>query len=131
MSRATLIAALHDAPLQVVLTVTGGGATAVADLLGVPGGSRIVLAAHVPYCEGAWLNDSAHVPSKRVRNEPRGCWPSRHGWKPGVRPSLRVIRKRSVSPARRAWRPIVRNAAHTEYIWPCKRQRRRVRGRWS
>lgn len=45
----TLIAALHDAPPLCVVVVTGGGAGAVAQLLSVPGASRTVLEALVPY----------------------------------------------------------------------------------
>ncbi len=46
-----LIALLHQAPQRCVLAVTGGGAGAVAWLLSVPGGSRTVLEAVVPYSE--------------------------------------------------------------------------------
>src|SRR5207245_1528756 len=48
-----LIEAIHQSPLQAVVTVTGGGAGAVADLLAVPGASRTVLAAVIPYHEDA------------------------------------------------------------------------------
>lgn len=51
-----LIELLHRAPYQYVLAVTGGGAGAVADLLGVPGGSRTVLEAVVPYHEQALID---------------------------------------------------------------------------
>jgi hypothetical protein len=44
-----LIEALHRAPYQYVVAVTGGGAGAIAHLLNVPGGSRTVLEALVPY----------------------------------------------------------------------------------
>ncbi len=44
-----LIEALHCAPYQYVLTVTGGGAAAAALRLGVPGGSRTILEVLVPY----------------------------------------------------------------------------------
>ncbi|MGA2064770.1 MAG: CinA family protein [Thermoguttaceae bacterium] len=49
---------IHDAPGQIVLVVTGGGSRAIADLLEVPGGSRTLLEAVVPYCEASlvsWL----------------------------------------------------------------------------
>ena len=45
------IVLLHQAPYRCVLAVTGGGAGAVAWLLSVPGGSRTVLEAVVPYAE--------------------------------------------------------------------------------
>lgn len=53
-----LAAAVHGAARPLVLAVTGGGSRAVADLLGVPGASRTVLEAVVPYCSAAltdWL----------------------------------------------------------------------------
>lgn len=48
-----LIEALHAAPFKCVLAVTGGGTGAVAALLEVPGGSRTLLEAVVPYHEEA------------------------------------------------------------------------------
>lgn len=53
-----LIAEIHDAPLKVVLAVSGGGATAITGVLDVPGASRTVLEAVVPYAAkalSAWL----------------------------------------------------------------------------
>lgn len=44
-----LIADLHASGRQVVLAITGGGTGAIAELLRVPGGSRLVLEATVPY----------------------------------------------------------------------------------
>src|SRR6202030_2769517 len=46
-----LIALLHQSAYRCVLAATGGGAGAVAWLLSVPGGSRTVLEAAVPYSE--------------------------------------------------------------------------------
>ena len=46
-----LITLLHQSPYRCVLSVTGGGAGAVAWLLSVPGSSRTVLEATVPYAE--------------------------------------------------------------------------------
>ncbi|HTQ40260.1 MAG TPA: hypothetical protein VMJ32_14640 [Pirellulales bacterium] len=40
---------IHAGPGQLVLAVTGGGSRAIGDLLSVPGGSRTVLEAVVPY----------------------------------------------------------------------------------
>ncbi len=51
--RRALIQQLHAAPLKLVLNLTGGGSLAISDLLTIPGGSRLLLAAHVPYCEAA------------------------------------------------------------------------------
>ncbi len=44
-----LVANIHAAPLQLVLAITGGGSRAIAELLERPGGSKILLAALVPY----------------------------------------------------------------------------------
>src|SRR5262245_40760314 len=44
-----LIVSLHRQPIPCVIAATGGGASAVAALLGVPGASRTVLEALVPY----------------------------------------------------------------------------------
>ncbi len=52
------IAAIHDRAHPTVLAVTGGGASAIAELLAVPGASRTVLDARVPYAAQAlieWL----------------------------------------------------------------------------
>jgi hypothetical protein len=46
-----LIALLHQSPYRCALAVTGGGASAIGWLLSVPGGSRTVLEASVPYNE--------------------------------------------------------------------------------
>jgi len=43
------IAAMHASGRQVVLAITGGGSGAIAELLRVPGGSRLLLEALVPY----------------------------------------------------------------------------------
>ena len=47
--RLWVIRTIHDSPLRIVLSVTGGGILAVSDLLTVPGGSRTILEAGVPY----------------------------------------------------------------------------------
>ena len=47
--RLATIRAIHDSPLRIVLSVTGGGVLALGDLLTVPGGSRTILEAGVPY----------------------------------------------------------------------------------
>ena len=46
--RLTLIDLIHDAPLMIVMAVTGGGVGSVSDLLSVPGASRTVLEVAVP-----------------------------------------------------------------------------------
>jgi hypothetical protein len=48
-----LIEAIHNGSHKCVLALTGGGTTAAALLLGVPGGSRTILEVIVPYQAGA------------------------------------------------------------------------------
>ncbi len=47
---------IHGSPGRVVLAVSGGGSRAIADLLDVPGASRTVLEAVVPYSEPAMID---------------------------------------------------------------------------
>ena len=44
-----IIAAMHGSGRQAVLAITGGGSGAISELLRVPGGSRLLLEAIVPY----------------------------------------------------------------------------------
>ena len=44
-----MIAAMHASGHQAALAITGGGSGAIAELLRVPGGSRLLLEAIVPY----------------------------------------------------------------------------------
>ncbi len=58
VSQESLVHAIHHAGLRLVIAVTGGGSGAISTLLGVGGASRSILAAAVPYAEGAlseWL----------------------------------------------------------------------------
>jgi hypothetical protein len=58
LSPEQLVEQIHDSPTRIVLAATGGGSRAVADLLEVPGGSRTLLEAVVPYSAPAmveWL----------------------------------------------------------------------------
>src|SRR2546423_165218 len=52
-STSALAALIHAADIRLVMAITGGGSRAIADLLEVPGGSRTLLAAHVPYSAAA------------------------------------------------------------------------------
>ncbi len=57
-SIAELVRRIHDAPRQFVLSATGGGSGAISELLEIPGGSRTLLEAIVPYSSAAlvdWL----------------------------------------------------------------------------
>ncbi len=51
-----LVQRIHAAPSQIALTVSGGGGSAIAHLLEVPGGSRTLLMACVPYAEKALIH---------------------------------------------------------------------------
>src|SRR5262249_50992194 len=59
-----LIEAVHRSPVQFVLAVTGGGASAGGLLLSVPGGSRTVLEILVPYHEQAFTEFLGHRPEQ-------------------------------------------------------------------
>lgn len=50
-----LIQAIHDAPCRLVAALSGGGSRALAELLDVPGASRTLLEAVVPYSQAALL----------------------------------------------------------------------------
>jgi nicotinic acid mononucleotide adenylyltransferase len=80
----SLIESIHRSPRQCVIALTGGGATAIGALLSVPGGSRTILEAVVPYHEQAlteWLGrrpdqfcsaDTAAAVARRARE--RAQW---------------------------------------------------------
>jgi len=58
LSLEQLVEQIHDSPTRIVLAATGGGSRAIADLLEVPGASRTLLEAVVPYSVPAmnvWL----------------------------------------------------------------------------
>ncbi len=57
-----LVEALHESPSKCALVVTGGGTGAIAALLAVPGGSRTVLEAHVPYNQQATVDYLGFLP---------------------------------------------------------------------
>src|SRR2546430_16482960 len=44
-----LISALHASGRKAALAITGGGSGAIAELLRVPGGSRLLIEAQIPY----------------------------------------------------------------------------------
>jgi hypothetical protein len=51
LDTSSLITRIHASPVMAVLVVTGGGTQALADLLAVPGASRTLLEALVPYSD--------------------------------------------------------------------------------
>lgn len=60
ISTESLVRRIHAAPGQLVLAATGGGSRAIGELLSVPGGSKSVLEAIVPYSSEA-LVDFLHA----------------------------------------------------------------------
>ena len=65
----TRLARIHASAHRTVLVVTGGGTQAVADLLAVPGASRTVLEAVVPYSEAALTEFLGASPRQAVSVE--------------------------------------------------------------
>jgi hypothetical protein len=55
LSPEQLVQQIHDSPTRIVLAASGGGTRAIADLLEVPGGSRTLLEAVVPYSPPAMI----------------------------------------------------------------------------
>lgn len=51
-----MIEKIHASDTRIVLAASGGGSRAIAELLEVPGASRTVLEAVVPYCERAMID---------------------------------------------------------------------------
>ena len=62
--RLALIHDLHQSPTTLVLATTGGGSMAISDLLSVPGGSKTVLEAVVPYAPAAISRFIARTPEQ-------------------------------------------------------------------
>ena len=57
-----LIAALHGSGRKAALAITGGGSGAVGELLRVPGGSRLLIEAQIPYDERALHETKTRIP---------------------------------------------------------------------
>jgi nicotinamide mononucleotide (NMN) deamidase PncC len=64
-----LIRAIHASGVRCVLATTGGGASAIGSLLSIPGGSRTLLEALVPYEERALAEYLGHVPERACSPE--------------------------------------------------------------
>lgn len=69
MDKTSLIAHIHETPVMAVIVVTGGGAQALADLLAVPGASRTLLEALVPYSEKSLAEFLGSLPAQAVSVE--------------------------------------------------------------
>ena len=67
--RLQLIDQIHDSPLMVVIAVSGGGVASISDLLLVPGASRTVLQAQVPYSFSALSDLLGYPPEQAVSQE--------------------------------------------------------------
>jgi nicotinamide mononucleotide (NMN) deamidase PncC len=64
LSTEQLVEQIHDSPTRIVLAATGGGSRAVAELLEVPGGSRTLLEAVVPYSAPALIAWLGSIPDE-------------------------------------------------------------------
>ena len=60
----SIIQALHDSPWRGVFHVTGGGTSLLAELLAVPGASRTVLDASIPYANQALADLLGQAPEQ-------------------------------------------------------------------
>jgi nicotinamide mononucleotide (NMN) deamidase PncC len=64
-----IIRQIHEAPIQAVLAVTGGGTCAISDLLSVSGGSATVLEAIVPYSAESLVRWLGRTPDQACSRE--------------------------------------------------------------
>src|ERR1700738_5302572 len=64
-----LISALHASGRKAALAITGGGSGAVGELLRVPGGSRLLIEAQVPYDERALATFLGFAPAQACSSE--------------------------------------------------------------
>ncbi len=62
--RKTYIRSLHETPTELVLALAGGGSLVLGDLLSVPGGSRTVIEATVPYSAQSLSRYIGRVPEQ-------------------------------------------------------------------
>ena len=69
MNRYEFVEQLHNAPGLAVVVITGGGVVALTDLLTVPGASRTLLEARVPYSEESLATLLGFVPEQAVSAE--------------------------------------------------------------
>src|SRR3954467_4568722 len=64
-----LISTLHGSGRKAALAITGGGSGAVGELLGVPGGSRLLIEAQVPYDELALESFLGFAPAQACSSD--------------------------------------------------------------
>ena len=67
--RLRLIDQIHDSSLSIVIAATGGGVASISDLLLVPGASRTVIEALVPYSFPAISHLIGYPPDQAVSEE--------------------------------------------------------------
>src|SRR5437867_11675844 len=65
----TIVERVHASGRRVVLAITGGGSGAIAELLRVPGGSRTLVEAIVPYGPDALVDFLGHEPEQACSAE--------------------------------------------------------------
>ena len=64
-----IVEGIHASGRRCVLAITGGGSGAIAALLRVPGGSRVLLEAIVPYERGALVELLGREPEQACSAE--------------------------------------------------------------
>src|SRR6516165_10169093 len=64
-----LISTLHASGRKAALAITGGGSGAVGELLRVPGGSRLLIEAQVPYDERALATFLGFAPAQACSSD--------------------------------------------------------------
>lgn len=65
----TLVQAIHDCSSRLVVVTAGAGTQALADLLGVPGASRTLLEALIPYSTASFDEFLGQTPAQYVAQE--------------------------------------------------------------
>jgi len=68
------LAKLHASPNQGVIVLAGGGASALAQLLGASGASGTLLEASVPYSAAALKDFLGQAPLSSVSERPLEVW---------------------------------------------------------
>lgn len=67
-----LITQIHESPWMAAVVITGGGSMALADLFAVPGASRTILEARIPYCEKSLTEFLHGPPAQAVSSQTAG-----------------------------------------------------------
>ena len=101
-----------------VLAITGGGSGAIADLLEVPGGSRTVLEAVVPYSAAALVEFLRGKPEQFCSARTARAMAMAAFQRAGIckaTPASWLIRSRSASDARPAWPATGRSVGRIEF----------------